>query len=111
MSGGGGRPRIASGCLAYIRRTTGDQLSVTYTVPSGSLYNTYTPPSELLVNMRRMRENHASRKGAGRRRPTEKLERRAGKAEHRTSNIEHRTSNIQRRIPLTRGGAAGYRLG
>jgi hypothetical protein len=32
--------RFPIGYLAYPRRTTGEQLSGTYTVPSGSLYNT-----------------------------------------------------------------------
>jgi len=41
---------VSIGYLAYPRRISGDPLAIPYRVPSGSLYNTYTPPSELLVN-------------------------------------------------------------
>jgi hypothetical protein len=80
--------RTASVSLAYPRRTTSDPLAIPYRVPSGSLCNTYTTPSEHLVNTRRMRENHAYLRGAGHRRQTANLERRAGKTEHPTSNIQ-----------------------
>jgi len=47
-------------------------------------FREYHSTAENLVNMRRMRENHAYLRGAGHRKP-----------EHRTSNIQHPTSNIQ----------------